>query len=117
MNLEGKCLEEFLIWYKKEDCKISYVVDEDGTEDYWNLEYDDEFVKLPDSMKWGVLEDYFDELETKNEFQYLPVVTRGIDIYFITYRGVMERFNSRQEARTAAIEKAVEIRNEQLNSK
>ena len=108
MNLEGKCLEEFNEWFDN-------IYDNNNTSEVIMLLT--EYYSMPDPFKWGVLQDYFDELETKNEFHYLPVVTRGIDIYFITYRGVMERFNSRPEARTAAIESACKLRNEQLNSK
>ncbi len=116
MKLKGKCEEEFNRWYTKssycEDYYITFVPDQCMLDEYKCIA----FSEFPDSMKWGVFQDYFDELETKHEFNYLPIVTRGIDMFFITRRGVMERFDSRPEARTAAIEKAVELRNEQLNN-
>jgi hypothetical protein len=72
-------------------------------------------------MQYGLLEDYFDivkiHLEIQNrvigwnnkDIEYRPCYTTQVGVDF----GI--HFNSRTEARTVAIEKANELRNEELN--
>ncbi len=95
MKLTGKCKEEFEKWYLK-----NY-----PSHDFGNIS------SYPPSMQYGVLVDYFDSV--------------WIDIYIQSYnkqkiwRAVVgheytKGKNTRQEARIKAIEKANEIRNNQL---
>ena len=118
MELTGKCKEEFEKWYI-----ITYFKDSiplSVQEHCAILECFDDCFK---SMRYGVLEDYFDSvgvnIEIQNrvigwnykEVEYLPccITLKGFDF------GI--HFKTRPEARTAAIEKANELRNEVLNKK
>jgi hypothetical protein len=95
MKLTGKCKEDFEKWRMKQN----YDVDAPF---FYDLKY---------SMQYGVYVDFFDVLETKEEKQFIPLITRGIDYFYVTINGIMDRYNSRPEARTAAIEKANELYN------
>ena len=69
------------------------------------------FDSLPNNQKYGVYVDYFDSVADVTENTILPKITRGYNCYFIELRSNMERCKTRAEARTKAIEKAVEIYN------
>lgn len=96
MELTGKCKEEFEKWLFKNSIWKSW------------------FYTLIPSMKYGVLVDYFDSVgidivdnidSCANDFRHLSKV----DFKYI------DAHNTRPEARTASIEKANELRNEELN--
>lgn len=99
MNLTEKCKEDFEKWFS------------DNTNRVLNLTNADSFYKYPESMQWGVFQEFFDSVEDESEIRILGKVSRGIDRYFLELRGNMYAHNTRQEARTAAIEKANEIYN------
>jgi len=100
MKLTGKCKEDFEKWLK-----INYTLKQSLI-----------FNSLPDSMQFGVYVDFFDSVwieiwiepwETQNNgefFKYFKVI--------IDYIEVSDYNDSRQEARTKAIEKANEIYNQ-----
>ena len=124
MELTGKCKEEFegyLNKLRKHETERKFA-DIDMIIESQGYDFDD----LPDSMKYGVLVDYFDSVD-------LPIT---IGVYTIRINEAkdwcfqivgnkhsnqnklisFERFyNKRPEARSAAIEKANELRNEVLN--
>ena len=113
MKLTGKCKEEFEKWLPKYIISILYDSLEDN-EDITNVyEYFKNYI--PDAMKYGVMVDFFDSVG----------ITIVIDAGGIRYEdnkeiwyqsGVKghkfnEATNSRQEARSKAIEKANQIFN------
>lgn len=104
MKLTGKAKAKFKEWYKKE-----YNPNNWG----WMLE---EFYNLPKAMQWGVYQDWADSLGYST-----MVLSNGLGkFYYKIYRmidllDVFEDFkvyNTRQEARNAAIEKLNELINE-----
>mgnify|MGYP003655106637 FL=1 len=105
MELTGKCKEEFDKWAYTE-----------GANNSLELTCLKEFYNLPPSMQYGVLVDYFDSVKI-----FIQIETRIFDkehpcyIYSKTVYNRVGCFNTRPEARTAAIEKAKELRNEALN--
>jgi hypothetical protein len=113
MELTGKCKEEFKKWlnvnYK--DCGVvRYSKDVN-----WSVF--DLFYKLPKSMQYGLLEDYFDSVGID-----IVIERRRSDLFlFVIYSnclygsGLIPNKQSRLKARIAAIEKANELRNEELN--
>jgi len=121
MELTGKCKEEFIEWYDE-----SIEADTDMCMECGGHISTNGFENIPDSMRYGVLVDYFDSVE----------ICFGVAIYTIRINETkdwcyqimgskhttqnneiaFERFlKTRPKARTKAIEKANEIRNEQLN--
>ena len=125
MELTGKCKEEFEKWLLSNDINQE-VLEIDNMTYYGSYDVYDLFYLLPDLMKYGVLVDYFDSVG-------LPIT---IGVYTIRINEAkdwcfqivgnkhsnqnklisFERFyNTRPKARTAAIEKADELRNEVLN--
>lgn len=97
MKLTGKCKEEFEKWYV----------------DVYGYDLNTLFYNLKPSMQWGVYQDYFDSVEVD-----VDIVTHrpNVEFYFVLFIDNEDfgDFNTRQEARDKAIEKANEIRNEQL---
>ena len=89
MELTGKAKEQF----------ISFV------EQIYSYE---DFVKLPDPMKWGVYVDFFDSVGV---YVYVQSFGRQVEWRAIVDYFDLECTDTRQEARTAAIEKANEIVN------
>jgi hypothetical protein len=98
MKLTGKAKEHFQLWYLKSIDNDKYVVSG--------------FYNIPDSMQWGVYQDWADSLgydlscaEHENAFMFLITHKKGtwIDEF---------DFKTRQEARNAAIEKLNELINE-----
>lgn len=119
MELTGKCKEEFEMWFMSSKMwglvvftVSSYYHSED------EIDFDDVFNKLPDSAKYGVYIDYFDSvgivydsavvrdsLNTVNTYEYTLKTSK--DLLILS----QDCFDTRHEARTAAIEKANEIFN------
>lgn len=108
MILKGKCEISFKEWYKSLKLKIPYVINEDGEKDYWDLEYNHVFKNLPDNMKYGVYEDFFDSvgIEIDDIFAYEMYLENHYN------EGHPGPTYLRPLARTAAIEKANQIFNE-----
>lgn len=93
--LTGKCKEEFEKWYVPNRYVYTLV----------------QFYNLPKSMQWGVYQDYFDSVGinvgVNNDI-------RHFDWWVDSSKNYSGKDKTRQEARYKAIEKANEIRNEQL---
>ncbi len=112
MELKGKCLIEFWKWYLLPEQRLEYKTNSlIGSNPAIKIR----FLAMSFSERFGVFQDYFDSLEDDTEIRYLPKISRGYKCYFIDFKGILKRYNTRKEARTEAIEKAVELRNEQLN--
>jgi len=95
MNLTGKCKKDFYSYY--EDLNIPHY--------YINVD----FKSLDDSMQYGVLVDFF---ESKDLCIEICKMHLSKYYYWMINDGAEEnRFNSRKEARTAAIKKADELYN------
>ena len=115
MKLTGKCREEFEKWQNDcnwfEDLNIY-------NENYTNIEI---FYTLTPSMQYGVLVDYFNSVKIHLEIQNRVIGWNNKDIEYrpcyTTQEGVDFgiHFKAIPEARTQAIEKANELRNEVLN--
>jgi hypothetical protein len=111
MGLTWKCKDEFEHWFEpplKDDVT--------GWERALHGHELAEFNSLPDNMKFGVYEDYFDSVGLR-----INITECGrlkYQVLFYQYDGDMsliaKAFDTRQMARTSAITKANEIRNEQL---
>lgn len=104
MELTGKCKEKFEEYLLNNDiCCVKF---SDG--DYIIM-----FDTFIDSMKYSVIEDFFDLVGIQMLIE--PVITKRfrVCLYFHN-RGISldNRFDARPEARTAAIEKANQIFNE-----
>ena len=126
MELTGKAKEQFEEWYLKTIPSLSD----------WRYKKNGRiekcpsllrFHKLPDSMKWGVYIDFFDSVGVYATL--IPNWKKGIRTFHVgfhvEYGGVIDslflrpekdspffsKYDTRQEARTAAIEKANEIVN------
>ena len=103
MELKGKCKEDFEKWLAELPIKailLSY--DEfDAGEPYL-------FKELPNSFKYGVYIDFFDSVGI-----YIGVNSYEKQKYWIGHAGglMSKKLKTRHEARTKAIEKAVEIYN------
>jgi hypothetical protein len=104
MELTGKCKEEFEKWHKEVQ--------------KYNIGW---FYKLQSEHKYGVLEDYFDSVGVRvfinEEFDTMGQYQRGFNPVVNNVKLYKDNdcFHTRPEARTAAIEKANELRNEVLN--
>tara|TARA_R110000782_G_scaffold44876_1_gene100086 strand:+ start:459 stop:788 length:330 start_codon:yes stop_codon:yes gene_type:complete len=108
MELTGKCKEEFEKWYFKD---FEYYPEE--ITDFDRKITLSIFYTEKDSMKYGVLVDYFDSVGVDIEICKYYV---SQEYYYMINDGDEEnRFKTRPEARTASIEKANELRNEVLN--
>ena len=102
MELTGKAKERFKMWLFRQ------LQTDEIMENILELEF---FETFPDSMKWGVYVDFFDSIGfnvginkygLSDDFMWFVVKD---DLVF------REFSNTREEARTAAIEKANEIVN------
>lgn len=108
MELNGKCREEFEEWYKVKYYPCHYGMDN--------------FNECCNSMKYGVYQDYFESVNLFPAANYLDNLTTGDNYYAevvddISVMFYSDRLDSMNKARTAAIEKANELRNEILNKK
>ena len=110
MELTGKALEQFEKWYSKVNNRISY-----KTEDFSG--YGLGFTDLPDSMKFGVLVDFFDSVGIRINIHFATCSAIGTSTGYwseINDKQFHSSVKTRQEARTEAIKKVNEILNEQL---
>lgn len=123
MELTDKTKIEFEEWY------IEYIYNlREDYQKYVHQQILSKFYREIDSMKYGVYEDYFDSVGVYTDVQ--PILNYDEDGYtdidhfianvfnigqWVEYDIELNMFETRLEARTAAIEKANEIRNEQLN--
>ncbi len=78
------------------------------------------FIKLPNSFKWGVLVDFFDSVGLNIEISFYSLEPHPYPFSIRIkppngakriYAGIQNKFETRTEARTAAIEKANQIYN------
>ncbi len=115
MILNGKCKEEFekwLIGYFKGKKEKPTIMDKLNAKSLPNS---------PNSMQWGVYQDYFDSVGVKLIINYYDGNIFPFRVQYClngekwTLSGIRNKFETRPEARTAAIEKACEIRNQQLD--
>lgn len=107
--MERKFEEEFKRWYLQKWIPVN-------RPDY--SKYDRETIwrkwnRKTLSEQWGVVEEFFDEIETETEVKMLGKVVKGHLRYFIDFRGNLILKDSRQEARKAALEKAKQLFNNQ----
>lgn len=93
MILTGKAKEDFREYFESNNDYL-------GVGDFYNL---------PLSMQWGVYVDFFDSVNI-----ITPVISQGWECFYTTWRGNMQQFKTRAEARKAAIEKACEIYNQKF---
>ena len=124
MELTGKCKEEFEKWLY--DLKFNNEV-YDNLDAYGDLTWE----QYPLSMQWGVYVDYFDSVGIYvTEIPHWYKGVKSFRIGFHILKGCVVNslfvrpgndvynfieFKTRPEARTGAIEKANELRNETLN--
>jgi hypothetical protein len=73
--------------------------------------YIDWFYDLPISMQFGVIQDYADSYEDKTGVRALKKVIRGFDKYFTDDGRITMAYDTRDEARKAAIKAFDEIVN------
>ena len=108
MKLTNKAKEQFEKWYLKELNPVEYTP-EDESDDY-------AFYNLPESLQWGVMQDFADSLGydlyiTKDSpVNYYWAVSDLINC--LGCKENVDHIMTRQEARNAAIEKLNEILNE-----
>tara|TARA_R110000765_G_scaffold6913_1_gene22554 strand:- start:270 stop:647 length:378 start_codon:yes stop_codon:yes gene_type:complete len=124
MKLTGKCKEEFEKWYFK-----TVRGNEENLLGATNAEW---FYLLTKSMQYGVLVDYFDSVGVQIGIEFFDNSrATGFDYQILTeddrdfddencmdsakVYSSNDYIGSRPEARTAAIEKANELRNKVLN--
>jgi hypothetical protein len=99
MKLTGKCKEDFEKWYFDNDKNV-----------YIDLK---SFYSLDESMQYGVYVDFFDsvgvhvEVKVKSSFQKFNYGIHDKNEWIVSSAFI----KTRQEARTAAIEKANELYN------
>ena len=115
MELTGKCKVEFEKWYLTKDYYDDYYiafVPKKGMMDEFRCI---NFKEFPESMQWGVYVDFFDSVNL-----FIEVIVVEIDDFsFQIFKKESAKslsngftFNTRPEARNAAIEKANEIYND-----
>ena len=112
MELTGKCKEEFEVWYIPYIRKNPFVGDR-----YFDDTLITQFYEWSDSMQYGVYVDYFDSVGIMISVPYTYNVTmNGCDWFHVRVdnKYVVNGLKTRPEARQKAIEKANELRNEQL---
>ena len=105
MKLTGKCKEDFEKWLLKGE-KAMF-------EGFYNIRHPDHFYQLTPSMQFGVIQDFADVIEKKEEKTFLPRVARGFTLFYTTYNGNMTPHKTRNVAREKAIEKFNELYNQQ----
>ncbi len=115
MKLTGKCKEDFDKWYSDKyfpsieslaGHRISLI-------DKGNISLN-RFYTLQPEMQWGVYVDFFHNIEDKTELRMLGKVSKGWEKYYFEFRHNMHQYETINEARNAAIEKANEIYNSKL---
>ena len=125
MELTGKCKEEFEEWLAEcfdiEEKPLTVSTSYEGDLEIYVSE---NFNMLHESMKYGVLVDYFDSVGMILEVSFywgakywnveISLFNDFGDTYLDYSSDCNDKINNRPEARTEAIEKANELRNEQL---
>lgn len=117
MELTGKAENDFEEWFIKSEHNTLIFETKSRVEfkvwDYW----DDVF---SDSMKWGVLVDYFDSVgihivicKTNATKRYTADIGVILTTNQMKWEGFKKSFITRSEARIKAIKKAIEIFNSQ----
>ena len=110
MNLTDKSLEQFDKWYIKTECQ-------DIPPQLYKTELGLFYNTLTDSMKYGVLVDFFDSVRIEIRLKHIINLSRWMyvleDENGVHLNDYMKnsKCNSRLEARAKAIEKANEIYN------
>lgn len=106
MILKGKCKEDFEKWYND-----THFNNKENKFDYLPITIKG-FYRGHLSMQYGVYVDWFDSVGYNINIGY-GIVSKEYDFELVTYRieFVSDMLNTRQEARTKAIEKANEIYN------
>lgn len=114
MELTVKCKKGFENWII-DSKKGKYVL---GVFSYTLGSYLIPFNKLPDSMKFGVYQDYFDTVGIQIDINFGRDIIDKTDYwnYYFDEAEELIQYKSRPEARTEAIKKANEIRNNQLKT-
>lgn len=109
MKLTGQALKDFEKWY-------NFTKDDEG---FWlHQSVTMAFTDLPPSMQWGVYLEWFDSVgilvETQLYYRYKSKVCFWDWVITLSSTkdiGTNKEYDTRQEAQTAAIEKANEIYN------
>tara|TARA_R110000787_G_C13144566_1_gene417683 strand:- start:132 stop:491 length:360 start_codon:yes stop_codon:yes gene_type:complete len=118
MELSGNTLRNFWIWYLLPEQRKTYKTDSLIGK---NPAIKIRFVAMSFTERYGVYVDYFDSVKISLEIQNRIIGWNNKDIEYrpcyTTQKGIHFgiHFKTRPEARTAAIEKANELRNEELN--
>ncbi len=112
MKLTGKCKEDFEKWFENQTFLDQEINDESG--DNLSVLNMPAFYGLPRSMKWGVIQDFADSVDTCLETS--KGVNTSLRYFWIDYISY-GTYNTRQEARTAAVEKFNELYNDERNSR
>ena len=109
--MKTKCKADFEKWLLKKD----YIIKQFYEPKLVNEGFGFEFNQLPDSMKWGVMVDYYGEYDIEIEITKHKTY-KSYWCYYIKDENVdwQEIKKSRHEARKEALKKACEIRNKQL---
>lgn len=119
MELTGQCRVAFEGWYKDNIQTIEFTIDEDGNKEQYKI-WVNQLHEHPNSMKYGVYVDFFDSVGISVDVEYLGDGLFGMIWTTTDHKlpcGRTHGFDSRPEARTAAIQKANEIYNERHESK
>ena len=104
MKLTGKCKEEFKKWYRQ------YIKNQNGRRKLIDGTYYTFFSHfLTDAMQYGVMVDFFDSVGMWIEICKFPSNMQWY--YMIDDSAEINDYETRHEARTAAIAKANEIFN------
>lgn len=105
MKLSGNCKKQFEKWYYE---KMIY-------SKWWS---EDTFYSLPESMQWGVYQDFADSIGVRIDivvfYDRMLGYVRGYEVK-VNDMDIFKNgdcFETRQEARNAAIEKLNEIINQ-----
>jgi len=118
MKLIGQAKESFEAWLKLQEFEDMNVIYNGKVFDvvYVNMKSIKRFDKLPLSMQWGVMQDFADSVGYYMEIETYIIDGSSDARYYrvCIYGKVYEdfgQFNTRQEARTAAVEKFNELYN------
>lgn len=96
--LTGECKEQFEKWLYKQE----WYLDLDFGSNNANM-----WIYSPFEMQYGVLEDFFD-----SENIGIGHLSKGIDIYFHTFRGNMKHCTNRNKSRIEAIKLGNDLYNQ-----
>ena len=110
MELTGNTLKDFWVWYLLPKQRKTYKTNSlRGGDNAVKIR----FLAMSFAERYGVFVDYFDSVGIDIEICKYPIAQ---EYYYMVNDGDEENtFKTRPEARTAAIEKGDELRNEVLN--